>query len=488
MKLCVPRCALALPLLLGASACLPEDEENRGEQVGDSQHASTTTNGMSLNGMSLNGMSLNGMSLNGMSLNGMSLNGMSLNGMSLNGMSLNGMSLNGMSLNGMSLNGMSLNGSQLAGVTTDGQALAGEALVGAEVRGLLSNGATLPIRIDDATALPAPSADVWGYAVSYGVDSGWIPLCGTDAGGEPVLAVPLAGTWNHGVGEGGGAWTASADRFTFACRGTALTKCVELGYKPWQSAGGVSLRDHHQACTRMLRADYCGNGQPGTLDGWKVNLYDQIGVQGDTESGAEWVFEARWTASGAVCVDEVRALELVVAGDMPTCALEKMRSDCGAGGFAGGTLLMSEYSSAGLVGLVEQLVDQNPGTPLADKVEDALASLEDGFAALAAPRRDREQAVNHFVGASGDLEAAVKDRVLAAGYGNGLLNRIAGVARHQATSGSACPARSSARLAEWKSSVVRGDRFRAAGRYKDACDAYKSSVALAREAFGSCAQ
>jgi hypothetical protein len=468
MIVCASRYALALPLLLGASACLVEDGEAWDEKVGETDQASTTTNGMSLNGMSLNGMSLNGMSLNGMSLNGMSINGMSLNGMSLNGMSLNG----------MSINGMSINGTRLDGVASNGQSLTGTALVGARLNGIVSSGAALPMRIDAATTLPAPNADVWAYAVSYTPGDGtWTPLCGTSAG-EPVLAVPLAGTWNYEVGAAGGSWTASNDSFTFACRGTALTKCVELGYKPWQTAGGVSLRDHHQACTRMLRADYCGNGQPGTLNGWKVNLYDQIGLQGDTESGAEWVFEARWTASGAICVDEYRALELVVSGDLPTCALDKIRTDCSAGGFASGTLIRSEYNSAGVVGLVQQIVNQNPGTPLADKVEDALASLEHGFAELAAARLDREQAVSYFIGASGDLEAAVKDRVLADGYGKGLLNRIAGVARHLATSAAAvCAPRSPGKTSPSKTYLTQGDALRAAGRYKDACNAYKSAVA-----------
>jgi hypothetical protein len=474
----VSRCVIAVPLLVGAGACIAQDEH-----VADSAHESTVANGMSLNGMSLNGMSLNGMSLNGMSLNGMSLNGMSLNGMSLNGMSLNGMSLNG-----MSLNGMSLNGTELTGVATSGQVVSGTALVGAELNGVVSNGASLPMRVDAAATLPAPNDDVWAYEVSYRLDDGvWRPLCGTTAG-QPVLAVPLAGTWDYGVGPTGGAWTASTSSFTLACRGTAISKCVELGYKPWSTVGGVSLRDHHQTCTRVLRADYCGNGQPGTLNGWQINLHDPIGVQADTENGPTWVFEAEWSASGALCVDEYRVLELVVGGDVPTCALEKLSDSCGEGTFSAGALMRSESNATGLSGLVAQLLSQNPGTPLADRVEDALASLENGFAELALTPPARDEAVGYFASASGDLEAAIDDDLLDASYGRGLLNRIAGVARHQAKSAivanQCSPAQGGQLTAAW-SLLIQADVFRAAGRFEDACAKYGLAVVQAEDAGGS---
>jgi hypothetical protein len=273
---------------------------------------------------------------NGMSLNGMSLNGMSLNGMSLNGMSLNGMSLNGMSLNGMSLNGMSLNGSQLAGVTSQGQPVSGGGLVGATLNGSLSNGDVLTLRIDSAGNLAAPSADVWAYGVSFHADDGWHPLCGNDGAGAPILAIPLTGTWNLGAGvAGGGSWTQSSSSFTLACRGNALAKCVEFGYQPWKTHAGVLLRDHHQACTRMLRADYCGDGTSWTADGTPINLYDGIGIQSDD---ASWAVDAEWTANGAICTNHIRDLQ----PGAPSCVAELEDPACGAD-FDGGALIINEY-------------------------------------------------------------------------------------------------------------------------------------------------
>ena len=193
----------------------------------------------------------------------MSLNGMSLNGMCINGMCLNGMSINGMSINGMSLNGMCINGSQL-GRREVGRAAALRHRPRRrqdERHPVERRHPAPPHRLGEHAA--RPNNDVWAYGVSYALAGGaWAPLCGT---GGHAARCRWRGTWNYGSGvTGGGSWTASATYFTFGCRGTALAKCVELGYKPWKTVGGVSLRDHHQACTRMIRADYCGDGKAWT--------------------------------------------------------------------------------------------------------------------------------------------------------------------------------------------------------------------------------
>ena len=317
---------VALALSLMTTACVLDeevhDDEDFGdeiwgdEEIGETEQASLSTNGMSLNGMSLNGMSLNGMSLNGMSLNGMSLNGMSLNG--------------------TSLSGVTINGSQLTGVKS-GATVAGTALIGTRMTGTLSNGGTLTLRIDSAQVLPAPNNDVWAYGVSYALSGGtWAPLCGSSS----TLAIPLSGTWNQASGViGGGSWTASSTSFTFGCRGTALAKCVELGYKPWKTVGGVLLRNHHQACTRMIRADYCGDGKAWTTDGTPINVYDKLNIQ--TDASTIFRIDAEWLPTGARCVHILRDFQ----SGKPTCHATKVRSDCGT--FANGALIINEYKPAG---------------------------------------------------------------------------------------------------------------------------------------------
>jgi ADYC domain len=268
-------------------------------------------NGISLNGISLNGISSNGISLNGISLNGISSNGISSNGISLNGISLNGISSNGISSNGISLNGISSNGISLNGMD----------FIGVHVNGMLSNGGTLELRIDDIDALDGDNDDVLAYEVSAATDSGWVSLCGYETDGSMRRALAVPGTWNSATG----AWSASD--FSFACRKASIAKCVEFGYKSWLGFG-----DHHLACVRMLRADYCGDGTAHTVNGTPINLYDDAGVQSDTES---WPVDAEWGPDGALCVNHVRG------GSQPSCYSAKYSASCGS--FASGALLIDEY-------------------------------------------------------------------------------------------------------------------------------------------------
>lgn len=85
---------------------------------------------------------------------------------------------------------------------------------------------------------------------------------------------------------------------------------MRLGYKPWKSLpDGTSLWDYHQACTRLLRADYCGNRHSRTRNGTLIDIYDRIGIQAD-EPARGMSFEAAWGPGGAVCVRRPRLIEL----------------------------------------------------------------------------------------------------------------------------------------------------------------------------------
>jgi hypothetical protein len=265
----------------------------------------------------------------------LSSNGMSINGMSINGMSINGMSINGMSINGMSINGMSINGTQLTGVKSSGTAISGTGFVGTRMTGTLTSGASVSLRIDSASLLPAPNNDVWAYGVSYQLTGSttWSPMCGSST----TLAIPLAGTWNMGSGVyGGGSWTSSTTKFSFGCRGAALAKCVELGYKPWKTVNGISLRNYHQACTRLIRADYCGDGKSWTANGTPINIYDRLNIQTDA---ALYPTDAEWTPAGARCINLARSF--VVQNTKPAC-YQTLAGSCG--NFANtSSLIISEY-------------------------------------------------------------------------------------------------------------------------------------------------
>jgi hypothetical protein len=273
----------------------------------------TSDNGVSVNGVSVNGVSVNGVSMNGVSVNGVSVNGVSVNGVSVNGVSLNGVSVNGVSVNGVSVNGVSVNGVSLNGVSVNGVSVNGTDFVGSQFEVGLSNGGTATLRIDAMGALTGDNWDVQTYSLSLNTDSGWTSLCD---GGEAV-AVP--GSWSSTTG----AWTDGS--FSFACRGSSVAKCLELGYKTWDG-----FSDHQHACVRMLRADYCGDGTPHTVNGTQINLYDNAGVQADTES---WSIDGEWGPDGALCFNNYRG------GTMPACSA-KFSTSCGS--FSSGALLINE--------------------------------------------------------------------------------------------------------------------------------------------------
>jgi len=138
------------------------------------------------------------------------------------------------------------------------------------------------------------------------------------------------------------AWVDDSSSFTFACRGASIAKCVELGYEPWSSVGNVSLRDYHQACVRMLRADYCGDGSSWTVDGTLINVYDNLGIQHDSE---KWKTEAEWTPAGARLVSKENHTRVKLhKHSAPNCFDQLVSKDAGdVSHFAAGALLFSEY-------------------------------------------------------------------------------------------------------------------------------------------------
>jgi ADYC domain len=180
-----------------------------------------------------------------------------------------------------------------------GQVLAQAALVGAVIAVDDGSGARSEIRVEAAHADPL-DADIALYTLTQRDAQGrWQPLC--RAGPDGIAAAfPVSGEWTPG-----GQHLRTPGRFGLACSGSAIGKCVRMGYKYWQTrADGAPLWALHQACTRMLRADYCGDGTPHTRDGTAVNVEDGWGIQRADPEPAR--FEASWDEAGAVCVESSR--------------------------------------------------------------------------------------------------------------------------------------------------------------------------------------
>ncbi len=193
--------------------------------------------------------------------------------------------------------------------------LKGKDLAGAELTGFDEQGRTQRLKIQDVGIDPKdPEKEIYLYTVLYqdSTNYQWKNLCKPDA--ENVAkAIPLSGEWDET-----GAYIAS-EAVTFGCTNGVLAKCVRFGYKPWKNVNGKPMRDYHQACTRMLRADYCGIGKGHTRNGTLVDVYDVRGIQKKTNN-SEMVFEAGWGPDGATFVNRARWFE----------TLPEIRQECPA--------------------------------------------------------------------------------------------------------------------------------------------------------------
>jgi hypothetical protein len=184
----------------------------------------------------------------------------------------------------------------------------GKGVVGAVLQGTASDGK--PVEVAICAAEPAPEDPQMAW---YRIEA-WNPLaqewenpCVGLAEVPNPRAVAVSGVW-----DASGAHHDVPGKLTFACENGALTKCITWGYKPWASHDGHSLADLHQACTRMARADYCGNGHSHTHQGTTIDSYDGLGVNTRTTQASEDFdptrasFEAAWAPDGATCLARTR--------------------------------------------------------------------------------------------------------------------------------------------------------------------------------------
>ncbi len=257
---------------------------------------------------------------NGEVLNGTEFNGTKLNGTKLNGTKLNGIALNIASMLGIEVTGFTLQGSLLQAVK-GGVTLSGAALTDTTAEFSITPEGGGPdvietLKIGTVTQ-SALQPDVYFTKVYRKAGSGpWESLCKDGAGAE-TEAIAIQNDWLPTTG----ARKAISDAVTWACRGAALAKCIEWGYRPWATVGGDSLEEFHQACTRMVRADYCGDGVTHTTNGNAIDVSDIKGIQ---TPDTTWAIEAKWGPDGAVCLSTPRKLfwpraSIPCAASLPLC-------------------------------------------------------------------------------------------------------------------------------------------------------------------------
>jgi tetratricopeptide (TPR) repeat protein len=132
-----------------------------------------------------------------------------------------------------------------------------------------------------------------------------------------------------------------------------------------------------------------------------------------------------------------------------------------------------------------QIINDNPDTPLADKVEDVLSKAQTALEELNKTPPDYQAAVGNIEGAVGDLEAAVKDGLLDAVQGTELMNLLS-CAAWQIAAGAVCQAidfeADADKIAEAEQALEEGEQLWIDGASKDAVSEYKDALAEAEGA------
>ncbi|MBL0692250.1 ADYC domain-containing protein [Comamonas sp. JC664] len=177
------------------------------------------------------------------------------------------------------------------------------------------------IDVTDASVFPATEGSgMWAssnhtylYEVHYTPTGGStsLPLCAMGVN----RAVPVQGLFTTQ-----GARQESTQRFTLGCDAGVIAKCYRWGYMPWRDGAQQpgAITEAHWSCTRMARADYCGQGIPFTQDGTRIQPWDAltpaiISPPGPVSSVEDMSFEAGWNTQGPACLSHLRWQHLTAA-------------------------------------------------------------------------------------------------------------------------------------------------------------------------------
>jgi hypothetical protein len=242
------------------------------------------------------------------------LQGILLQGTQIQGMTLQGFEFASATLNGAPLVNFRLDKGELMG-EQNGITVRGTALINAHIFAEFQNknvhppqNAVVEYRVtgivpEDPIYDPTQTGATFLYTLEQNVDGTgtWQLACPADNDGRSA-AIPLADVWDEK-----GSRNSSAPLFTLGCTTATIATCYRWGYRPWVTGFG-NLKITHWTCTRLVRADYCGDGVSHTVEGTRINMWDnlspQIRAQGTTPPGMS--FEAAWDQNGALCLSHAR--------------------------------------------------------------------------------------------------------------------------------------------------------------------------------------
>ncbi|MCK5604057.1 hypothetical protein KAR91_19375, partial [Candidatus Pacearchaeota archaeon] len=142
-----------------------------------------------------------------------------------------------------------------------------------------------------------------------------------------------------------------------------------------------------------------------------------------------------------------------------------------------------------LINDLQDIIDPDPDTPLADKLKDVLAKVQTFQEELGKTPPDNQAALGNIEGAVGDLEAAVEDNLLDSEQGTQLMDSFAAIARQIAVNALQDALQDAIHSGgdfdlydEAKQALAEGDTLRSEGSFKDAVNKYKDALAKAESA------
>ncbi|MFQ5656767.1 MAG: Ig-like domain-containing protein [Candidatus Methylomirabilales bacterium] len=133
---------------------------------------------------------------------------------------------------------------------------------------------------------------------------------------------------------------------------------------------------------------------------------------------------------------------------------------------------------------LQVIVDSNPGTPLADKVEDALDKCRDALGDLAETPPDNQDAVGKIKDAVAKVDAAINEG-LNPQEGTKRMDQLARTARQLATEAldqAIDEGGDSGKIADAQEARTEGDALRASSEFRDAVAKYREALQKAESA------
>jgi hypothetical protein len=128
------------------------------------------------------------------------------------------------------------------------------------------------------------------------------------------------GYWNEA-----GDYVRDPTKFSFACTKRHIATCLRQGY--FDDMGSEDRLALLEACTRMMRADYCGDGGSYTKEGTFISAWDNRQIALPTPV-KPLVFEAAWSRRGMICSARLRWEEAQIKAPRPECLKKNPRPRC----------------------------------------------------------------------------------------------------------------------------------------------------------------